>query len=869
MIEALRHHAARSALSIAVTSLALGRGARAQADGPVEGATTVPAESAAATADGLSNAAAGGASAEAPLATVDEGLRETFRLLDLPESWVIVLVLLPLLAIVSWIGYGRERLPNSMRWLLVSLRFVALAALLLVLFRPVLVQKREEVREAEVLVLLDDSASMRRRDAYGGDAELRQRVRRLASSLGGGVTGDGTDSEDPMRIELARAALEKELLPHLEEKGYGVRLFSFDEGLAPLTDPDALLGRGRATHVGDALNQVLASHRGRHVTDVLVITDGRSNGGNPPVDSGRNAGLAGIPVHTLVVGDTRPERNALVQLVEAPSGALAGDQIAATVRVSGRGIQGRSVTQVVLEELPQEGRFGSPRVVAEEDVALTEAGERVLLVAPPPMQRESRPVQRRFRVRLAPIEDETLLDDNQLDFSVHVTPEKIRVLYVDGYPRWEYRYLKNLLLRADENLQVQCYLLSATSDFIQESSPGLPALDAVPTHRKELLDNYDVVIVGDLHPDSERISPDPRKREEFQESLREFVERGGGVFFLAGRDNNPRSFVVSTQLQELLPVVVDTTGGLVFDGDTTEEVRPRLESPTAPHEVVRLIDDLELNRRLWEETEGLRGFYGYVPIPKAKPGAQVLLRHPNDMGSNGERRPLLIAGHYPAGRTMFLAIDSTWRWRYHFGDRHHERFWRNAIRWLSLGRLKSGDRRYRVETPRSTFSLGERATVEARILDEDYRPSEQSSQEVFWTDPDGKRGELDLSAAPARPGLFRGSFEPEKPGLYRVWIEVNGEPVSTAEFEVVLPSRENSDPSPDPDAMRELSLLSGGVSASLSTTATLLEQFPGDEERREPISSKLEDIWDHWGTLLFVLLVLSIEWILRKRMELV
>lgn len=860
MIEALRLNTERAYVSFAST---LAASTLLGASGFAQGAT--PDESVAA--EGATGGATGG-SAEAPMAAVDEGLRETFRLLDLPESWVLVLVLFPLLAIVSWIGYGRERLPNSMRWILVSLRFVALAALLLVLFRPVLVQKREEVREAEVLVLLDDSASMRRRDAYGGDADLRERVRQLANSLGSGVSGEGSD-QDPMRLELARAALENELLPHLEEKGYGVRMFSFDEGLSPLTDPSILLGRGRATHVGDALNQVLASHRGRHVTDVLVITDGRSNGGNPIVDSGRNAGLAGIPVHTLVVGDTRPERNALVQLVEAPSGALAGDQIAATVRVSGRGIQGQSVTQVILEELPQEGRFGSPRVVAEEDVALTEAGERVLLVAPPPMERESRPVQRRFRVRLAPVEDETLLDDNQLDFSVHVTPEKIRVLYVDGYPRWEYRYLKNLLLRADENLQVQCYLLSATSDFIQESSPGLPALDAVPTNRKELLDNYDVIIVGDLHPDSERISPDPRKREEFQESLREFVERGGGVFFLAGRDNNPRSFVVSTQLQELLPVVVDTTGGLVFDGDTTVEMRPRLESPTAPHEVVRLIDDIELNRRLWEETEGLRGFYGYVPIPKAKPGAQVLLRHPNDMGSNGERRPLLIAGHYPAGRTMFLAFDSTWRWRFHFGDRHHERFWRNAIRWLSLGRLKSGDRRFRIETPRNTFSLGERATVEARILDEDYRPSEQSNQEVFWTDPDGKRGELDLSAAPARPGLFRGSFEPEKPGLYRVWIEVNGEPVSTAEFEVVLPSRENSDPSPDPDAMRELSLLSTGVSADLSSTAKLLEQFPGDEERREPISSKLEDIWDHWGTLLFVLLVLSVEWILRKRMELV
>ena len=46
-------------------------------------------------------------------------------------------------------------------------------------------------------------------------------------------------------------------------------------------------------------------------------------------------------------------------------------------------------------------------------------------------------------------------------------------------------------------------------------------------------------------------------------------------------------------------------------------------------------------------------------------------------------------------------------------------------------------------------------------------------------------------------------------------------------------------------------------------------EFPGGEERREPISSRLDDVWDSWATLLFVLAVLSAEWILRKRLELV
>jgi hypothetical protein len=148
------------------------------------------------------------------------------------------------------------------------------------------------------------------------------------------------------------------------------------------------------------------------------------------------------------------------------------------------------------------------------------------------------------------------------------------VLYIDGYPRWEYRYLKNLLLRADENLVMQVYLLSATVDFVQESSPGLDSLTSVPISRKELLDNYDVVILGDVSPSS--ISPDPAKCEEFMASLREFVQRGGGLLLQAGEYDNPRDFV-DTPLEELVPVVLDATGTIAFEGNTKEDFRPVLE----------------------------------------------------------------------------------------------------------------------------------------------------------------------------------------------------------------------------------------------------------------------------------------------------
>jgi hypothetical protein len=72
------------------------------------------------------------------------------------------------------------------------------------------------------------------------------------------------------------------------------------------------------------------------VTDVVIVSDGRNNGGAQPLEAARVAASAGIPVHTLVVGDTRPERNVVVEIAESPPSVLEGDEIEITARVSAR-----------------------------------------------------------------------------------------------------------------------------------------------------------------------------------------------------------------------------------------------------------------------------------------------------------------------------------------------------------------------------------------------------------------------------------------------------------------------------------------------------------------------------------------------------
>jgi len=252
---------------------------------------------------------------------------------------------------------------------------------------------------------------------------------------------------------------------------------------------------------------------------------------------------------------------------------------------------------------------------------------------------------------------------------------RTRVLYVENYPRWEYRYLHNALVR-DTSFDTHCFLVSADPSFPQPHSlkPEDPTfaepLWKLPATLEALL-KYDVVILGDVGPDSWPA---------VGALLEKFVaDHGRGLILIAGEEHMPKKWK-GTELEATLPVetLEDATGDNAESGFHLTEAGKR--SP-----LVALASDGNAILELWEDSDGKGDglkHLQWVLLTRCKSAAQTLV----ETGPGTERAPLFVTAQHGKGRVFFSATDETWRWRYRTGDEpHFLPFWRRVIEWAGHG----------------------------------------------------------------------------------------------------------------------------------------------------------------------------------------
>lgn len=514
---------------------------------------------------------------------------------------------------------GRPMKPVWVQGPVVLLRLAVIALLSFILMNPV---KRItlEAPESSSLILLDKSASMKL--ATGENATRWTDARSWAAEARNAIAASGQPLP-PVAV--------------------------FNEELSNVTDLDAITPDGNETRLASALTGSL--ERGDAAPrQILVISDGRTHDKGELPKALAAARDLGAKISTKLVGTDTPPRNAWIAAVQAPRGVRPKAKVAVHVELASTGLADDEPLALVLREK------GGKEVARSDFRPRADGGTVEKTLAFDIGLRSTE-----YSLELLPAQDEVATDDNRFGFTVEVSSNKLRVLFVEG------THVKRtvgtgghwwndmeLMTRAwDETGEIEYECLTPVSEY--NDSPNLVGVTfhngemkqdpskSFPATREELY-RYDVMLISDV--------PVGNFSDEQMQWVVDWVnERGGGFLMGGGYTTFDVGNYDQTPWERIIPVDM-----LAYGAGFMEKTFPiRIPDSVKSHPLWKVSDDPVENEKALAAHPV---FLGMNRVKRAKPGAIVLAVRADTEGDE----PVIAAQTYGRGRSIAWLPDPNGGW---------------------------------------------------------------------------------------------------------------------------------------------------------------------------------------------------------------
>ena len=736
------------------------------------------------------------------------------------------------------------------QWL-TGLRLLALVALVWMLLQPIFSRKVDRKLEQEVVVVLDESASMNLVDP--GETFTRYDIAAEAINK----SGLFEELQGKVRVRLMRAA----------RKALG-------------QEEEAAEGWDQATDLANAMTTVLEQVPPDNLAGLVMMTDGRHNRPGRVEDVARRFGILDAPIGVVGIGSEESPRDAAILEVRSPDAIYLGDRLRVAAVVKFDGYRGRRAKVLLKkgEEIIQEKIIPIPQDHHREEVRFNDVPEVDGINA--------------YSVELENLGEEYFDQNNRWQFETAITDARTNVLIVDSHPRWEFRYLRNLFYGRDKSIHLQYVLLEPDTILGQTVSP-VPASaarkfgDAQATElpiSEEEWRKFDVIIIGDV--------PSESIDENTWDIIRGCVtERAAFLVAIAGPRHMPHG-IESETARDLLPINY-TPGSRTFFGSKEKPFRLVLTAQGRNHPVTAQSDSRLENERLWGEFPDFRW---RLPVEGVKEGADVLVvassedsegtavSDLDDLSSALSRlaqrkdreakNAILVSQQVGNGKVAMMLTDRTWRLREGVGDIYHHRFWGQLVRWGAGPNLRSGTSSVRLGTDNLSYTGDDRIQITARLLDIEKNPvRDESLKAEVWRDGE-KLTTVQMSYLEGSPGLHGAQAGPfSGSGDYQIklvgkkaaeLLEADGEGGVSTAFRVVgaMSPVELSETTLNRPLLDTLADLSGGRVVAPEDAQQLAGLFLTGEETREELRETR--LWDHWILLALFCALLTSEWGVRR-----
>ncbi len=796
------------------------------------------------------------------------------------------------LGLLGYFSYTRQAAAPNRRALMGVVRGLLLMLVFTLIWRPELVVQHEERTRSVVAIWVDSSASMQLEDPYS-DLAMRDFVHQVAlhEKLQPGQTRLN-------RYQTAVGALQDAKWPKDLAQSQDVALYS-GSGHAQLIGiahrPEEVAGivdqlrkskpEGETTDVPTVVQEILQNTQGQRVSAVVLLSDGQTTEqgtGTEGVGGGGGGGRldlaiaaaqrAGAKVIPLPLGQADEPFDLKLANMQVPENAFVRDPVGVRLQLSGTGITQSTPVRVTL--LRKNGDSANLTELASREVTLDPDKKQMDVELDFRAAKDSAAKAEKFDLiaRVEPVAagmEELTKANNTVTGQTSVMDAQVNALYVEGYPRWEFRYLKNELIR-EKTVNIATLLLSADEDFAQEADPRVVdneghetfpgAIARFPETAAELA-KFDVLFIGDVDPTF--FSPSQQKL------IVDFVGNGGGIGWIAGTMWNPEGYK-GTAMDVLLPVVpdeLDPRARVMAPSDNTA-FNPMPTSAGLQSNLFRFFDDPEVNEKQMAE---LPQMYWYKPVVGLAPAAEVLAVHPSRT-QGGNPAPLLVTGHYKRGRTMFSAIDGTWRWRRYTGEPLFQSYWLQMCRMLYRNKALGQSKQIELAAETGRVEVGRPLRVTMEVRDPTLLAQIPAQIPVLLSDKSGAPVEsITLERSTTDQTKWNGVTTAAQVGDFTLQVKPGvlpeGNGVSQATVTVEPPQREFEKIAADIQSLSTLATKTSGSVIPLVHAEELANDIP---DRSVPVLiSNTEELWYKPIALVLVVGLATLEWLLRKSAGLV
>jgi uncharacterized membrane protein len=696
----------------------------------------------------------------------------------------------------GWHAFGGVRL--AIVWLLES----ALAALvLLLLWHPAMSVTALRPQQNIVAVVVDDSKSM-----------------------------SVKDSGSP-RIETAKQVLDRDVLRDLSSR-FQVRLYRLGAGLTRIENSSELSGSEPATHIGGALKQLADEAAAMPIGAVVLLSDGSDNTGGVDFATLTALRRQRLPVSTIGFGRERIDNDIELGGIELTSRTLANSRLEAQVSIQQNGFNGKKVRLTICSA-------GS--TVASRDIVLHggRQTENIEFNAGPAGAKE-------IEAQIDPLPGEENRANNRLTRILQVDGGARRILYAEGEPRWEFKFLKRAV-EDDPALHVVSILRTTQNKLYRQGVDNSTQLaEGFPSQAEELF-SFQGIILGSVETGFFTANQ--------QELIRLFADRrGGGVLFLGGRSALADGGYNLKPFSELLPVTLPKSKN-TFRRDMAEATLTEAGKRSL---ICRIEDDPQQSLEHWKNLP-------YLPSCQdagtPKPGALVLA----EMNAGGKKLPLLITENYGRGRTAVFATGGSWRWQMQqpVEDMSHEMFWRQLLRWL----VAATPQPVLITSNVTELADDGHLQLTAEVRDKSYLPASDAQVEARVDGAGGLSELVSMRPDPLKEGVYTGEWNAPKSGSYlaEVTARRGGEELGSDAFSFRREdgTAENFHRQQNRELLETLASETGGRYFRPQNAHRLGDEIAYSEAGIT--ARETRDLWDMPVIFLLAIALRATEWLLRRK----